>query len=167
MAGFTADITANRIVDLNLVNYTISTLVYPIKIIEEMQFKTLTHDNDVQTRPGIVYLENFPNYSQLTFYPIPDQNYAVEIRAKLMLDQIVEHQDLTAIPPYYYQYLKYRLARQLLAYYPSANWPATAEEDYQEMKKRIEIANPHDVTIRQSQILTTPQPYYWQTILVN
>lgn len=166
VAGQNPDVTNNRIVDLVFANYTVDTLVYPLQIIQEVQYRNVTRDNDVLTRPGMIYLEKKARESLITIYPKPDQPYACLLRCKVMLDQITEHQELTGLPPYFYGFLKYALAREFLSYYPSGNWPETAEKKYQDVFRRLKDGNFKDLTIIPSEILNSPQPFFWQNILV-
>jgi hypothetical protein len=82
-----------------------------------------------------------------------------------MIDSLAANQDLSELPPFYYGFLKYCLARKFLSYYPSGNWPQSAEEEYQDYFNIIKNANETDVTVRPSAILSRPEPFYWQNIL--
>jgi hypothetical protein len=82
-----------------------------------------------------------------------------------MIDKLDEHEDLSELPPYYYGFLKYALARKFLAYYPSGNWPQQNEDEYQDYYNNLKNANETDLTIRPSVIMDAPQPFYWPNIL--
>jgi hypothetical protein len=82
-----------------------------------------------------------------------------------MLNKLIANQSLAELPPFYYGFMKYCLARKFLSYYPSGNWPDTAEQEYQDYFSTIKNANETDITVRPSAILSRPEPFYWQNIL--
>ena len=165
----TADVTSNRIVDLSLANYTVPSagqgIIYPLKIINKAQYYGVTRLTPLNTRPGFIFLDKQELDSIVTLYPAPDQPYPCKLQVKLMLDKLVANQDLTELPPFYYGFLKYCLARKFRSYYPSGNWNETAEEEYQDYFNIIKNANETDLTVRPSAILSRPEPFYWQNIL--
>lgn len=161
----TADIVADRIVDLSFANYTVQTIVYPIRIINKATYSGVVRLNNLNARPGFVFLNKQDNESVITFYPAPDQPYPCAIQVKSMIDQLEQHESLGELPPFYYGFMKYALARKFLAYYPSGNWPKENEEEYQDYYNNLKNANETDLTIRPSVILDAPQPFYWPNIL--
>lgn len=166
MTGVTPDITANRIVNLDYVNIFVAaasapSVILSLNIITDTQFYGLNRLSTLTARPTYVLLENKPLISTLTFYPIPDQNYPCQVRAKSMLSYMTQGQDLTNLPPYAYGFLKYALAREFMAYYPSQNWTAQHEQKYQEYYDSFLSANPIDMTIRPSDILASRNYWGW------
>lgn len=161
----TADIDADRVVDLSFANYTVQTIVYPIKIINKATYSGVVRLNNLNARPGFVFLNKQNNESILTFYPAPDQPYPCAVQVKSMIDKLEPHEDISELPPYYYGFLKYALARKFLSYYPSGNWPQTAEDEYQDYYNNLKNSNETDLTIRPSVIMDAPQPFYWPNIL--
>lgn len=161
----TADISGDRIVDLTLANYTVQTINYPIKIINKATYYGVVRQTNLNQRPGFVFLDKQDNESFITFYPAPDQPYPCQIKVKSMINSLSAQQDLTELPPFYYGFLKYALARKFLSYYPSGNWPQPAEDEYQDYYNTLKNANETDLTIRPSVILDAPQPFYWPNIL--
>lgn len=163
------DVTADRIVDLSFANYTVPSagqgIIYPLKIINKAQYYGVTRLLPLETRPGFIFLDKQPLESLVTVYPAPDQPYPCLLGVKLMLNKIVANQSLESLPPFYYGFLKYCLARKFLAYYPSGNWNETSEQEYQDYFSSIKNANETDVTVRPSAILSRPEPFYWQNIL--
>lgn len=163
------DINSDLIVDLSFANFTLSSsgqsIIYPIRIINKAQYYTITRLSPFSTLPGFCFLDKQPLISYVTFYPAPDQAYPCQLGVKLMLDSVVAQQELSSIPPFYYGFLKYSLARKFISVYPSANWSQTAEDEYQNYVTLIKNANETDLTIRPSAILTSPDPFYWQNIL--
>jgi hypothetical protein len=163
----TDDIQADRIVDLSFANYLVQTIEYPIKIINKATYYGVVRLSEptLQARPGFVFLDKQATESFVTFYPAPDQPYPCRLKAKVMVDRLDEHELMTELPPFYYGFMKYALARKFLSYYPSGNWPQTAEDEYQDYFSTLKNANETDLTIRPSVILDAPQPFYWPNIL--
>ena len=82
-----------------------------------------------------------------------------------MLDKLGAQQTLGELPPNYYGFLKYALARKFMSYYPSGNWPQVNEQEYMDYYETFKSANETDLTIRPSVVLTAPEPFYWPNIL--
>jgi hypothetical protein len=165
----TSDVTQDRIVDLSFANYIVPSdeqgIIYPLQIINKAQYYGVTRLLPLQTRPGFIFLDKQPLQSFVTLYPQPDQPYPCLLGAKVMLNKLGANQSLELLPPFYYGFLKYCLARKFLSYYPSGNWPDTAEQEYQDYFSTIKNANETDLTVRPSAILSRPEPFYWQNIL--
>lgn len=163
------DVTSNRIVDLSFANYTVPSagqgIIYPLQIINKAQYYGVTRLLPLNTRPGFIFLDKQPAVTYVTVYPAPDQPYPCLLGAKTMLDSVTENQSLASLPPFYYGFLKYCLARKFLSYYPSGNWPQTSEDEYNDYYSSIKNSNETDVTVRPSAILSRPEPFYWQNIL--
>lgn len=164
-----ADVSADRIIDLSFANYTVPSegqgIIYPLQIINKAQYYGVTRLLPLQTRPGFIFLDKQPLESLVTLYPQPDQPYPCQLGVKVMLNKLAANQSLSELPPFYYGFLKYCLARKFLSYYPSGNWPDTAEQEYQDYFNTIKNANETDLTVRPSAILSRPEPFYWQNIL--
>lgn len=160
-----ANIVSDRIVDLSLANYTVQTINYPIKIINKATYYGVVRLTNLNARPGFVFLDKKDTSSEITFYPAPDQPYPCQLKVKQMIDKLDAQENIDELPPYYYGFLKYALAREFRSYYPSGNWNDTAEEKYQEYINNLKNANETDLTIRPSVILDAPQPFYWPNIL--
>lgn len=164
------DIVADRIVDLSFANYTVQPdasepIVYPLRIISKAEYYNVVRLDNLQTRPGFIFLNKQATESFITVYPAPDQPYPFSIQVKSMIDQLETQETLGELPPFYYGFLKYSLARKFLAYYPSGNWPQTNEDEYNDYYAIVKNANETDITIRPSVTLTAPEPFYWPNIL--
>ena len=163
------DVVSDRIVDLSYANYTVPSagqgIIYPLQIINKAQYYGVTRLLPLNTRPGFVFLDKQPLESLITLYPAPDQPYPCLLGVKAMMDSVTSNQNLEALPPFYYGFLKYCLARKFLSYYPSGNWPQTSEDEYQDYFSSIKSANETDVTVRPSAVLSRAEPFYWQNIL--
>jgi len=144
---------------------TITNIVYPIYVISKAEFYNIVRLENLLARPGFIFLDKQPNESFITVYPTPDQPYPCFIQVKGMIDSLEINTDISSIPPYYYGFMKYALARKFLAYYPSGNWPQTNEDEYQDYFSNLKNANETDLTLRPSVILNAPQPFYWPNIL--
>ena len=82
-----------------------------------------------------------------------------------MINFLTNQESLGELPPNYYGFLKYALARKFLAYFPSGNWPQQNEDEYQDYYNTFKNCNETDLTIRPSVTLTAPEPFYWPNIL--
>jgi len=164
-----ADVRADRVVDLSFANYSVpsagQSIIYPLQIINKAQYYGVTRLLPLNTRPGFIFLDKQDTRSLVTLYPAPDQPYSCLLGCKVMIDSLGANDDLSELPPFYYGFLKYCLARKFLSYYPSGNWPQTAEEEYMDYFNIIKNANETDVTVRPTAILSRPEPFYWQNIL--
>lgn len=164
------DITADRVVDLSFANYTVPTsgatqLVYPLRIINKATYYNVVRQTNLQSRPGFIFLNKQAQESFITVYPVPDQPYPCSIQVKSMINSLDQQDTLGELPPNYYGFLKYALARKFLAYYPSGNWPQTNEDEYQDYYNTFKNSNETDITIRPSVVMTAPEPFYWPNIL--
>jgi hypothetical protein len=112
-----------------------------------------------------MFLDKQPQESFLTVYPVPDQPYACTVQVKCMLNYLSNQQSIGELPPNYYGFLKYALARKFLAYYPSGNWPKQNEDEYNDYYETFKNCNETDLTIRPSVTMTAPEPFYWPNIL--
>ena len=163
-----ADITADRIVSIEYANYTVSnTLVYPIRIINKSEYYNLVRltPPTLEARLGYVFLDKQIQQSIINFYPAPDQPYPVDLRCKFMVDQFVANSVITNIPPWVVRFIRYSLTRELKQVYPSGNWPAESEEEYQRLRAKFTQSNDNDMTVRTSAILQSPRPFYWPNII--
>ncbi len=164
------DIVADRVVDLTFANYTVPTsgatqLVYPLRIINKATYWGVVRQTNLLARPGFIFLNQQAQESFVTVYPVPDQNYLCTIQVKSMINELGPQDSLGELPPNYYGFLKYALARKFLAYYPSGNWPQQNEQEYDDYYETLKNTNETDLTIRPSVVLTAPEPFYWPNIL--
>ena len=161
-----ANVNSDRIVDLSMANYTVQNQInYPIKIVNKAQYYGIVKQTNLNSRPSIVFLNKQATESIITFFPAPDQAYPCQLKCKVMIDKLDEHESLNELPPFYYGFMKRALARTYLQYYPSGNWPQTAEDEYQDYYNILKNANETDLTVRPSVLLNANQPWYWQMIL--
>src|SRR6266481_4247324 len=131
-----ADVVGDRIVDLSYANYTVPSagqgIIYPLQIINKAQYYGVTRLLPLNTRPGFIFLDKQDTESFITLYPAPDQPYPCLLGVKSMINSLGPNDDLSELPPFYYGFLKYCLARKFISYYPSGNWSEQAEQEYQD-----------------------------------
>lgn len=142
-----------------------ASLCYPLRIINKATYWNVVRQTNLQSRPGFIFLNKQAQESFITVYPVPDQPYACKIQVKVMINELSNMETLIELPPNYYGFLKYALARKFLAYYPSGNWPQQNEDEYQDYYNTFKNTNETDLTIRPSVIITAPEPFYWPNIL--
>lgn len=142
-----------------------ASLVYPMRIINKATYWNVVRQTNLLARPGFIFLDKQPTESFITVYPVPDQPYAAKIQVKCMINDLALQQSIGELPPNYYGFLKYALARKFLAYYPSGNWPAANEAEYEDYYNTFKNCNETDLTIRPSVTMTAPEPFYWPNIL--
>jgi hypothetical protein len=114
-----ADVVGNRIVDLSYANYTVPSagqgIIYPLQIINKAQYYGVTRLTPLNTRPGFIFLDKQDTESFITLYPSPDQPYPCLLGVKSMINSLASGQSLEELPPFYYGFLKYCLARKFLS----------------------------------------------------
>lgn len=142
-----------------------ASLVYPMRIINKATYWNVVRQTNLLARPGFIFLDKQPTESFLTVYPVPDQPYAAVVQVKAMINNLGNEDTLIELPPNYYGFLKYALARKFLAYYPSGNWTAANESEYEDYYNTFKNCNETDLTIRPSVTMTAPEPFYWPNIL--
>lgn len=142
-----------------------TSLVYPLRIINKATYWNVVRQTNLLARPGFIFLNKQPTESFITVYPVPDQPYPYSIQVKSMLNELGPQDTLGELPPNYYGFLKYALARKFLSYYPSGNWPQTSEDEYMDYYNTLKNSNETDITLRPSVVMTAPEPFYWPNIL--
>lgn len=159
-----ADFNYNRIIELDFVTVSVQQVSYPVNVVDRAIILNQVRFSQGQTRPGAVYMDKQDLQTNLTFYPKPDQAYECEIRAKFMFDRLSEFQVITEVPPHFYKFLRYSLARELRAYYPSASWNDITESEYQMMLKNVKAAPEINILINPDGLLMTPYQYTYNSI---
>lgn len=142
-----------------------TSLVYPLRIINKATYWNVVRQTNLLARPGFIFLNKQATESFITVYPVPDQPYPFTLQVKSMINSLGPQDTLGELPPNYYGFLKYALARKFLAYYPSGNWPQQNETEYEDYYEALKNSNETDLTIRPSVVLTAPEPFYWPNIL--
>jgi len=140
-------------------------LIYPMRIINKATYYNVVRQSNLLARPGFIFLNKQATESFITVYPVPDQPYPFELQVKSMINFLRSQDTMNELPPNYYGFMKYALARKFRSYYPSGNWNETSEDEYQDYYQTLKNANETDLTIRPSVTLTAPEPFYWPNIL--
>jgi hypothetical protein len=153
VSGITADVVSNRMVDLRYCGIVLNNYYFVVHPLTATQLYDNSFDLSVTTIPGYVFLRKFEQYSQLDFYAIPDQPYSCQIQAKFFLDQFQIGQPIVNVSQGLQDYLMYELARRLVGYYPSSNWPSTNEATYQKLYNNLMNINDIDRMVRPSTLL--------------
>lgn len=157
-----SDFNFNRIVSLEYVVITLENIQYPVRVVDRAVVLNSIRYPTLVGMPDKVYLDRLELQSNLTFYPTPSQAFTCSLRCKFMLDRLTLFQAITEVPAYYYKFLRYGLARELSAYYPSASWKTNTfafsvqEEEYQAMYQRIKGSAEVNLLIDPSYILLSP-----------
>jgi hypothetical protein len=142
-----------------------ASLCYPLRIINKATYWNVVRQTNLQSRPGFIFLNKQAQESFITVYPVPDQPYACKLQVKVMINELSNMETLIELPPNYYGFLKYALARKFLAYFPSGNWPKQNEDEYNDYYETFKNCNETDLTLRPSVTMTAPEPFYWPNIL--
>lgn len=165
------NVSSNRIVSIENGYYDVPTtgaasVRYYLSEVTEGQFDQNVTQPVLSALPSIFYMDNVENQTNVTFYPQPQSTYSCTLRCRLMLQYLGLTEDLNSLPPYYYGFLKYALARKFLAYYPGGNWGAKEEDEYNDYYSTIKMANQPDITITPSGILEASDRYYIPNLTV-
>lgn len=159
-----ADFNFNRIVELDFVTVTIQQISYPVQVVDRAVILNQVRFSQGQTRPGAVFIDNYDLQSNLTFYPKPDIAYLCEIRAKFMFDRLSLYEVINEVPPKFYKFLRYALARELRSYFPSSSWDDIKESEYQMMLKNIKASPEINMLINPDGLLMVPYQYVYNSI---
>lgn len=162
-----ADVVMPPIVELSECNITFNDVILPCLVVPYSNIVNTSRVTKLEAIPGTVYLQRHPDSSELFFYPAPSPliNLVATIYAKFYLTSVTRFQEMTNIPPYFVQFLKYQLARNLRSSYPTAYWTESAEDTYQELLKKIKSSNDMDMSIQGDCLLTRTGTTTTQSLL--
>lgn len=158
-----ADFNFNRIVELDFVSLFIQQIEFPVRIVDRAVILNNVRYPQISQRPGSVYMDKLDLQTNLTFYPAPNLAYQCQIRGKFMFDRLSMFQVITEVPPHFYKFLRYALARELSSYYPSNSWNDTKESEYQMMLKNVKSAVEVNLLINPDNLLMNPFRYGYYT----
>lgn len=151
--GVDADITSNRIVQLEYCNITFDQINWPVRVVTRTQMYDNYYNNVVSSRPSYVLQRNEVDRTTLTFFNKPDQPYDCVIKGQFYLDSFEKFENIRNVPISLNRFFLYALARELTGYYPSSNWSDRMESEYQRMFDDLMNRNDIDMTARPSTIL--------------
>ncbi len=151
-----ADVVADQIVEIDYCNVLRDNISYPVRVISRSELFNSTRLVNIKTRPGLVILNRQELFSEIQFYPTPTFNYECNLRVKSYLDSLELQDVINEVPRYFYRFLRYALARELTAVYPSGNWTPKMEKEYEFMYQQLTAASDLDMTIYPDNILMDP-----------
>ncbi|GAF81165.1 unnamed protein product, partial [marine sediment metagenome] len=131
-----ADVNSNRIVNLKFINIPDGDFSYPVIIQPDEYFFNRKRATDRSFRPEEAYFQdaldqaNNAEESKIIFFSKPDKTYQCTIKAKFVIDVVSLSQPLAEVPKYYFNFLKYALARSLNDIYPGTVWTDKKERKY-------------------------------------
>lgn len=150
-----ADLVMSPMVELSECNINFNDVIYPCLVVPYSNIVNNARVSNLQSIPSTVYLQKYPNYSELFFYPSSTGliSLTATIYGKFYLSVVDRFQELVDIPAYYIRFLKYELGRNLADIYPSANWTERTESTYQRLYKQISSVNDIDMSIQGDALL--------------
>jgi hypothetical protein len=147
------DVDHERISDLKYCVLIYSNTRYPVKVLSDYDYYDNAWSVSESGRPSSVFVQNGIGESTLTFPLAPDANYTCEIKAKFILDTLALNTDITNVPPYFFRYWKYALAKDLALEYMPGNWGAAHEQVLQKLERHLQMINDIDMNLRVSNAL--------------
>lgn len=154
--GITADVPSNRMARLLYVNLFLDGVSYPVQVTTRTPIYDNYRNMSVSARPTLALFTENTQFSTVQFFPIPDLNYDCKFQAKFYLDDFDLYSPITNIPINIICFIQYALARKLLSYFPSSNWPKTSEDEYLRMYKDLMNTNDIDMGVRTTGLLIRP-----------
>lgn len=167
----TGDVQANKIQSLGYVNLVdfgfTNPTSYPIEIIGFNKLLDVEYSTNSQARPTKIVLQNKNEYSILQFYYVPDKSYTCKIKAKTQLDDLQYQDVINELPVEYQRFLRYALARELVAFYQTASWTATLEKEYTKMYSKLKNSSDRNLTVNPELFLTQASGFLTPNLGVN
>jgi len=161
------DVVHNRMCSLKEVALITTDTRYPVKIIDDREYYSVVYYESASGRPSSVFLQNEIGQSNLIFISSPDIAYDCEVKAKFILSNLTLNTDITNVPPYYRQYLKYSLAKELALEYMPKNWTPAHESRLVKLENHLRMMNDYDVTLRVSNALIGRRQWYYNNLGVS
>jgi len=147
------DFQSNRIISIQFAGIKYQNLYRPIKVFTAFdqfeRYRVLNGSGSLFTGwPFAVYLENNVGVSSITFYPSPQEAFTASLKCKVDLDDFQPQKVILNVPPFYYKYLRYQLARELcMVFNRTSNWDELKESEYQKLLKEMRAGIALDLTI--------------------
>lgn len=141
--------------------YAISNISYPLTLINEAQYNSITLKSSTSTLPQVLYAEKVPglteNQIRMKLWPVPTQDIELHVISVSQLYQITDETDVLYYPPGYLRAIKYNLAVELAPEF-GVEASRTVKRIAQESKRNIKrINNPGDVMSMPSGLMGTPR----------
>jgi hypothetical protein len=158
-------------------SYFVPNLVYPDSVTFNIQdvryslmdlsrkgyFSTPRVDN-VESLPYSYRVERKLNGSQIYFYFIPADIYAIKIWGKFSLTDVTLTTDLSlTYDAFYIAYLRYALAKKITEEW-GATFPDAAMAEFQRIEKKLMMISPADLSIQKRSYFTRTPALDWQMI---
>lgn len=161
------DVDHNRLVELKHVALIASGARYPVRVVDDYDYYAVIYYESAQGRPASVFYQNDIAQTTLTFVAKPDIAYTCELKCKSILSGLSLNTDITNVPPYYLQYLKYALAKELALEYLPSNWTAFHEKRYQKLEDHLRTMADVDFSLRLSNALIGRRQWYYNNLGVK
>jgi hypothetical protein len=153
------DVESTPFVDINYVDITISGRRYSLSIQDDQPFYGSNNFTEIQGRPSWVNINRGDDFSEISFLPVPNDNYYCELRGKKEIGQ-VDFQDYVDFPRWYSSYLRLGLARKLNSFFGLMVWGAMEEKQYLESFNRMLASSKKDYAIKSDAPFTVARGVY-------
>jgi len=161
------DVDHNRISALKEVALIASGTRYPVRVISDRDYYSVIYYESAQGRPASCFIQNEIGQTNLIFIAKPDIAYDCEIKAKFILSDLELNTDITNVPPYFLQYLKYALAKELALEYLPRNWTERHETRLKKFEDHLRVMNDYDTSLRVSDALIGRRQWYYNNLGVK
>ena len=141
------DVVSNKIGELVYAEIERDDIVYPLKIIPKARFYRAYRFEKFQSLPRFIFYQNTVDSSEVTFWGPPSLIYEARIQIKEKLPNLQLTDSIDFLPPFYFQFLRYALGRELSNVYESGAWTKQKERKYQSLKEQIAAQVDKDLTI--------------------
>lgn len=128
--------SSDSIISIENMQLISNTTKYWIKAFNVPEFERNTATTDIKSVPDGYYFQRYPEYSVITFSPIPSSNYTCKMYCKVALTKVSERQILDSIPEYAHKFLVYIVAKALSSLFPSSSWDLSKDQELEDMKKK-------------------------------
>ena len=140
--------------------YTIGNISYPLTIINEAQYNSITLKGSTSTLPQVMYAESVvvtEPWIRMTLWPVPTQDIDLHIIGVTPIAQINSETDPLIYPQGYLRAVKYNLAVELAPEF-GVEASRTVKKIAQDSKRNIKrINNPGDVMSMPGGLMGTPR----------
>jgi hypothetical protein len=141
--------------------YAIGNISYPLTLVNEAQYNSITLKSSTSTLPQVMYAEKVPGLNEnrisMKMWPVPTQDIELHIISVSQLYQITDETDVLYYPPGYLRTIKYNLAVELAPEFgvdPSRTVRQIARDSKRNIKR---INNPGDVMTMPNGLMGTPR----------
>ena len=156
--SITPDVVSNRMASVSYCNILYNNFLYPVQRFTRSQLYLNVRANEQLGLPRVFEFIKSEQFTQLNFYPTPNLSdiYICKVQGKFYIDKFEKFEPITNIPLNLQRFFQYALARELAQFFPSSNFSATAEAEYQKMLGMFIASNDVDLMARTSNLLSHP-----------